>query len=138
MGLVTVLLFLLLFSYLKPGLFEPKACRRQPEQCIGQQIQLSHGTKVSRLVPNGFIVDQLGAKVLVIGDNTGLRPGDRIQLRGLWQADGTIRAETWHVSRERRWRVWLSIPAALLAGWLFWRSFRWDPRQLALTTRQHA
>jgi hypothetical protein len=64
--------------------------------------------------------------------------GDSIQLRGVWQADGTIRAEAWHASRYRKWRVWVSVPAALVGAWLFWRTFCWDGSKRAFVTRDHA
>jgi hypothetical protein len=136
--MMLALLLLSAFSYLRPGHLEPGVCLRGSEACVGHQVQLSHDARVTQLLPDGFVVEQLGATVRVVGSNAGLAVGDGIQLRGTWQADGAIRAEAWHVSRERRWRISVSIPAALLGAWLFWRTFRWDGKRLAFTPRDHA
>lgn len=106
--------------------------------CVDRTVQLMDPTDVVDLLPDGFVVRHLGATVQVTGDNAGLVVGDNIHLRGVWQADGTIRAEAWHASRRRNWRVLISIPAAIIGAWLFWRTFRWDSSRRAFVARDHA
>lgn len=137
-GLFAVLFALLAYNYLRPPDLEIETCRKQGLNCTDRVVQVSHHGHVTQLLLNGFAIEQLGATTGVVGDNAGLVVGDSIHLRGIWQADGTIRAEDWHVNRHRNWRVWVSVPAAMVGAWLFWRTFRWDDSKRAFVTRGHA
>lgn len=136
--MAVVLVLLSVFSYLRPGTLELTRYQSSAVDRAGQEVQLTHNTRVVELLPDGFVVGQLGATVQVVGDNAGLIVGDVINLRGVWQADGTIRVEAWDVTRQRHWRMLASIPPALIGAWVFLRTFRWDRSQRAFVTRHYA
>jgi hypothetical protein len=138
LGLFAVLLALSAYSYLRPAQLGIETCHQQAPNCTDEVVHVSHHAHVTQLLPDGFVIEQPGATARVVGDNTDLVVGDAIDLRGVWQVDGTIRAKAWHVSRYRIWRVLVSVPAALVGAWLFWRTFRWDGSQRALVARDHA
>jgi hypothetical protein len=136
--MAAVLGLLVVYSFFQPGVLEPAHCQRSAANCVDRVVQLAHHARVVELFPNGFVIEQLGATTQVVGDNAGLVMGDYIHLRGVWQADGTIRAEAWHVSRHWNWRVLVSIPAAMVGAWLFGRAFSRDGSKRAFVTRDHA
>ena len=137
-GLLVMLLALSAYSFFRPGLLEPARCQQPEANCVDRTVQLTHHARVTQLLPGGFVIQQLGTTARVVGDITGLAVGDSISLRGTWQADDTIRAEAWRVSRHRNWRLLVSVPAVMVSAWLFWRTFRWDNSRRAFVARDHA
>lgn len=134
----SVLVLLATYNFLRPGVLEPSRCQQPTIDCTDRIVQLTHHTHVIQLLPDGFVIEQLGVITQVVGDKNGLTPGNPISLRGTWQADGTIRAEAWHVLKYRRWRRKASIPAVLLGAWIFWRAFRWDGSRRVFVERHCA
>jgi hypothetical protein len=128
MAVVIILASLLAFSFFHPGLLESAECLRSSNNCAGKEVQIIHDAHVVQILSDGFLVDQLGALVRVVGDPTGLKANDSIQLRGTWQEDSTLLIQEWHVSRQRPWRVWLSFLAVICGALIFLRTFRLDPK----------
>lgn len=126
------------YSFYQPAVLELAQCQRPAANCVDRTVQPMHHARVTQLLPDGSVIEQLGATARVVGDNTALAMGDGIHLRGTSQADGTIRVETWHVSQQRLWQVLVCVPPAMVGAWLFWRTFRWDGGQWAFVTRNHA
>lgn len=136
--MAVILVLLSVYSFLRPGTLELSRPQPSVGDRVGREVQLTHNTRVVELLPDGFVVGQLGTTVQIVGDNTGLMVGDVINLRGVWQADGTIRVEAYDITRQRHWRMLASVPPALVGAWIFLRTFRWDSNQRTFVTRHYA
>lgn len=116
----------MIYSSNNPGVNEAKKCRLESAHCAGLEAQFTHDTKVTQITSDGFYIDQLGYIVHVHGNNETILIGDNIQLTGLWLPDGSVQMHEWHISRQRRWRIYLSLAAVVIVGWYFFGTFRWN------------
>ena len=127
--LIVLVTGLCLYSHAQPGLLEPKAAAEAGQDAIGREVQVCFYGRVKALGSDSFEIEQLQESFRVIGRPDDLAPGDRIHVRGTWLGDRTIHGEQWHSSKQRAWRVWVSIPPMLLGLWLLFTTFCWNWRR---------
>ena len=112
-GAAVLLAAACLYSYLHPGPLEPIAAARMGPDAIGREGQ--YRGRVCSVENDRFVVEQLGERFYVVGDPGDMVAGDLVQVCGVWLGDRTIKAERWHATKHRSWRIWVSIHPMLLA-----------------------
>ena len=132
------LVALCLYSYCHPGVLEPTAAMELGPEAIGREVQVGFRGRVTAVNNDGFDIDQQGEPFRVLTEEAGAEVGNLISLRGSWLGDRTIKAERWHATKHRSWRVWVSIPPMILAFWLLHRTFRWNWRQWQLEAKSES
>lgn len=106
-----------------------------PAQYLGQSLTLTHA-RVDRLLPQGrgavVVVGPPGVEVTVLG-LTGGRPGQRADLRAVYQGGSTFLLEEVRLHASPRWlKLGVSLLAAFLVLVLFFRAFTFKPGRGAL------
>lgn len=105
--------------------------QRNAEAFDGREIRLNSKVIVSRLLADGFEIEQSGAKIFVkipehqlhewqvAKDDIGI--GDYVSLRANFQREGYLSLIEMHVHSWRGAKIWVSsVALLLLAGFLMW------------------
>jgi hypothetical protein len=113
-------------------------CLADPEQYHGCRIEVANETIVQQVFSDSFTVRYLGRTVTVIGDTSGVRPGEFVSLIAVFDKSGRLKLEKKHIALYRRWKIWVSVLPVLLFAFLFWRRYDFDRRTLQWSEAGHA
>ncbi len=134
-GLLAVLAGFTVYGYLyNPGGKLGK-CLANPERYDGRIIGVGTEARVVELLPEGFVIQELGKKIRVIGDLPKASPGDYIRIRAVFHKEGYLELEQLYVAKGRQTKIFISIVPALLVIFLLFRTYRFDWRQLLFRER---
>jgi hypothetical protein len=133
-------LLLLLASLLWYGkVYNPEItlqmCLASPERHDGAMINIGTEVTVAEVLPDGFVIRQMGRTIKVMGNAPGLGIGEFISLQAVFHRPGWLELKALHVARNRRAKIWTSvIPMALILGFFFHR-YRFDWRRFEFRER---
>ncbi|MGQ9560087.1 MAG: hypothetical protein ACUVWA_06210 [Candidatus Oleimicrobiaceae bacterium] len=111
-------------------------CLHDPARYDGALITVGTEATVERVLPDGFLVRQMGRVVRVIGDAGNARPGDFVRFRARFHREGHLTLEQLYVAKRRRAKVAVSILPALLVVALVIKTYRFDPHRLCFVERK--
>jgi len=125
-GLFAVLTALVTYGYLHNPVGQLSKCLADPLRYDGQQIFVDIEAKVVELLPNGFIIKELGQMIRVSGNTQTASPGDFVRLRAIFHKERYLEIIELHVAKRRRAKIFISIVPVFLILWLLFRTFRID------------
>ncbi len=134
-GLLAVLAGLAVYGYLYNPVGKLSKCLADPERHDGRIIGVGTEAKVVELLPEGFVIQELGQRIAVAGDLPKASPGDYIRIRAIFHKEGYLELDQLYVAKGRRAKIFVSIVPALLVIFLLFRTYRFDWRQLLFRER---
>lgn len=134
-ALLAVLVGLAAYGYLLNPVGKLSKCLANPDLYDGQLIGVGTEAKVVELLPEGFIIQELGQRIRVVGDPPDASPGDYIRIRAVFHKEGYLELERSYVAKGRRAKIFVSIVPALLVIFLLFRTYRIDWRHLLFRER---
>lgn len=111
-------------------------CLRDPARYDGTLITVGTEATVERVLPDGFLVRQMGRVVRVIGDAGNPRPGDYVRFRARFHQEGHLSLAQLYVAKRRRAKVGVSILPVLLVVALVVKTYRFDPHRFCFVERK--
>ncbi|MBN2103737.1 hypothetical protein JW835_06830 [bacterium] len=109
-------------------------CLEHPEKYDGQRVTYIREPKIEKVTPEGFILNHGGDTLPVIADTTGLKANEYIGLVAIFHKEGYLEAVDMVISKNRRYKILLSVIPVLLTAFLFFRSFKinWKTMQFEM------
>ena len=130
---VFFILLLLLAGLSYYGTFNPPwlkltTCLENPEKYDGSLVTYFSEPRIQKVTDSGFILRTTSGTIPVLSDTAGLRQGEYIGLTAVYHKAGYLTATRWIISKNRRYKIILSIIPVGLVAFLFFRYFRWTRR----------
>ncbi len=137
-GLFALLTGLITYGYLHNPAGKLRKYLADPLRYDGQQIDVDIEAKVVKLLPDGFIIQELGQMIRVNGNPQTASPGDFIRLRAIFHKEGYLELKQLHVGKRRRSKIFVSIVPVFLVFLLLLRTYRIDWHHLLLEKKADA
>jgi len=99
-------------------------CLENPEQYDGRLVTYIREPKIEKVTSDGFILKHGGGTLPVLADTTGLRANEYIGLTAIFHQEGYLEAENLVISKNRRYKIILSIIPVFLITILFLQNFK--------------
>ncbi|MDZ7337946.1 MAG: hypothetical protein ONB30_05350 [candidate division KSB1 bacterium] len=103
-------------------------CLQDPLRYDGAHLVVGTEATVEALVPNGFVIRQLGRSVCVVGDPGDARVGDFVRMEVIFHKEGYLTLKRLYVAKKRRAKIAVSVLPVLVVGVWFCRAYRFDRR----------
>ena len=110
-------------------------CLNDPLRYEGQEIGVGTEATVVEILPDGFLLREMGQTIRVEGDPQNASPGDLVRLRAVFHRQGYLELRHLYVAKGRRLKIALSIVPALLVLFLVLRAYRFDWKRMLFTER---
>jgi hypothetical protein len=127
-----LLLFLLgglsYYGTLNPPWLKLTSCLEDPEKYDGSLVTYFSEPRIQEITASGFILHTTSGTIPVLSDTSGLRQGEYIGLTAIYHKAGYLTATRWVISKNRRYKIILSVIPVCLVAFLFFRTFRWNRR----------
>ncbi|UCC40166.1 MAG: hypothetical protein JSV96_01540 [Candidatus Aminicenantes bacterium] len=127
-GLLLSLVALVLYGYRYNPRVRLQMCLDNPLKYDGTEIGVGAEAKVTRLLPDGFIVKELNRTILVKGNPQNASLGDFVRMRVIFHKEGYLELKRLQVAKRRYTKIVVSIAPALLVLFLLFRTYRFDWR----------
>ena len=101
-------------------------CLQDPEEYDGSLVTYFSEPRIQEITNSGFILHTSSGTIPVLSDTAGLRQGEYIGLTAIYHKEGYLTATRWVISKNRRYKIILSILPVCLVAFLFFRTFRWN------------
>ena len=112
---------------------------QNPEKFDGEWVTHYHEPMIGEIYADGFQLLQLNrSPIRVTADTTGLIQEKFLGLRAIFHKEGYLEAVSLHVSRNRRYKIGLSVLPVLFIGLLLIRFYRIDWKQCQIELRKNA
>lgn len=134
-GLLFVLGGLLWYGYRNNPSLSLEMCLRDPLRYDREEIGVGTEAKVVEILPDGFLLKEMGRTIRVKGDPQNASPGDFVRLRAVFHRQGYLELKHLYIAKGRRFKIYISIVAALLILFLVLRTYRFDWRRMFFTER---
>lgn len=116
---------------------ETSDCLEHPDEYDGKLVTLYSEPMIGDIYSDGFqLLQKHMPPIRVYSDTTGLRTGEFIGLRATFHREGYLKAVSFRVARNRRYKIWLSVVPVVFIGIALLHFFRinWKPFQIELRT----
>ncbi|RPJ83992.1 MAG: hypothetical protein EHM18_12690 [Acidobacteria bacterium] len=100
----------------------------------GQEVALTSDVKITDIGADQFVAKQgrarigvlIPAELMPIWEKTkpGIKIGDYVSLRAVYRSPGHLEAREFHVHKGRRLKIWVSLAALLVFGFLIVKQVR--------------
>ncbi len=134
--LLALLLALVYYGYRAYPEIRLADCLKDPARYDGTLITVGTEATVEQLLPDGFLVRQMGRVVRVIGDAGDAKPGDFVRFRARFHREGYLTLQHLYVAKARRAKVAVSILPVLLVAVLVVKTYRFDRHRLCFVERK--
>lgn len=134
-GFLIVLVGLVWYGYEYNPTVSLQMCLNDPLLYDGREIDAGMETKVVEIIPDGFILQQGGRTIRVMGDRQNASPGDYVGLQAVFHKEGYLELKSLYVAKGRRLKIVLSALPVLLVLFLLFKNFRFDWRRLLFIER---
>ena len=105
-------------------------CLDDPVKYDGMEIGVGTEAKVTKLLPDGFIVREVGSTFRVKGNSQDASLGDFVRMRAVFHKEGYLELTRLQVAKGRYTKIVVSIAPALLALFLLFRTYKFDWRRM--------
>lgn len=124
------------YSYWYSGrhFFSLTDCLRDEEVSDGKEIS-SNYQRVVEAGPEYVVLQMEDRKVKITGDIEGIKQGDMISFKGIFQKGGTIKLVNYCIVKHRRLKYTVSMLAAFLVFLWLWGNFKIDWRDFIFVER---
>lgn len=130
LGLLLSLVSLVWYGYR----FHPRVtfqmCLDDPLRYDGMEIGVGTEAKVSQLLPDGFVVKEVGGTFRVKGNPQDASLGDFVRMRAVFHKEGYLELKRLQVAKGRYTKIVVSIAPALLVLFLLFRTYKFDWRRI--------
>lgn len=114
-------------------------CLRDPDEYDGKLVTHFSESMIGEIYDNGFLLHQLNEPpIRVLSDTTGLILNKYIAMKAIFHREGYLEAVSLRVSRNRRYKIGLSVIPVLFIGILLVRSYRINWKSVQIESREHA
>jgi len=114
-------------------------CLRDPDEYDGKLVTHFSESMIGEIYDNGFLLHQLNTPpIRVFADTTGLILNKYIGMRAIFHKEGYLEAVSLRVSRNRRYKIGLSVIPVLFIGILLIRTYRINWKSVQVELRKHA
>jgi hypothetical protein len=104
-------------------------CLDDPLKYDGMEIGVGTEAKVIQLLPDGFIVREVGRTFRVKGNPQEASLGDFVRMRAVFHKEGYLELTRLQVAKGRYTKIVVSIAPALLVLFLLFRTYKFDWRR---------
>jgi hypothetical protein len=111
-------------------------CLKDAERHDGAMITVGTEATVAQLLPDGFVVRQMGRLLRVVGNPAAARVGDFVRLRAQFHKEGYLTLERLYVAKKRRVKVAISLLPAILIVAMVAHTYRFDRRRLCFVEKK--
>jgi len=105
-------------------------CLDDPLKYDGMEIGVGTEAKVIQLLPDGFIVREVGRTFRVKGNPQDASLGDFVRMSAVFHKEGYFELKHLQVAKGRYIKIVVSIAPALLVLFLLFRTYRFDLRPM--------
>ena len=99
----------------------------------GRTIAIGTEITVQEILQDGFTIKQFGHIIKVKGQAENIAPDDFITLSAVFHKQGWLELKSYHIAKNRRFKIFVSIFPALLVLVIFFKSFRFDFKRFVFT-----
>lgn len=110
-------------------------CLKDPLRYDGQEIGVGTEATVVEILPDGFLLHEMGQTIRVEGDPQNASQGDFVRMRAVFHKQGYLELKHLYVAKGRRLKILVSIVPALLILFFVLRTYRFDWKQLLFIER---
>ena len=129
-GLLLSLVALVWYGYR----FNPKVtlqmCLDDPLKYDGMEIGVGTEAKVTELLPDGFIMKEVGRTFRVKGNPQDASSGDFVRMRVVFHKEGYLELKRLQVAKGRYTKIVVSIVPTLLVLFFLFRTYKFDWRRI--------
>jgi len=134
-ALFLVLFCLVLYGYRSKDPVDLRACLDDPLKYDGRIIGVGAEATMFKLLPDGFLIREMGRTFRVVGDPQDASVGDFVVMRAIFHKEGYLELVKLRVAKKRRLKILVSIPPALLVLFLLFWNYRFDWRRMLFKER---
>jgi len=132
---VLVLAGLLIYGKIGNPAVTLDMCFKDPARYDGKTLSLGAAITVKEILGDGFSIHQFGRVVNVKGNASGLTPGDYISIIAVFHKDGWLELVDYHVAKERRYKILISLLPMIMVLCFLCKSFTFDRNSYSLRER---
>ena len=125
-GLLLSLIALVWYGYRFNPRVMLKMCLDDPIKYDGIGIEVGTEAKVTKLLPDGFIVKEAGRTIRVKGNPQNASMGDFVRMRAVFHKEGYLELKRLQVAKGKYIKIVVSIVPALLVLFLLFRTYKFD------------
>jgi len=103
-------------------------CLEDPLRYDGMVIGVGAEAKVIQLLPDGFVVKEVGRTLRVKGNPQDASLGDFVRMRAVFHKEGYLELKRLQVAKGKYTKIVVSIAPALLVLFLLFRTYKFDWR----------
>ncbi len=129
------LVALTLYGYRAYPELRLSACLQDPLRYDGAQLIVGNEATVQSLLPDGFVIHQMGRSLRVLGNPGEAQVGDFVRMQVTFHKEGHLTLHRLYVAKKRRAKVAVSLLPALLVAGLCIRAYRFDRSRACLVER---
>ena len=138
-ALLITLIALALYTVHSHPWISIEECLQNPDEFDGELVTHYHEPMIGEMFSDGFqLLQPNRPPIRVIADTTGLIQGKFLALRAIFHKEGYLEVVALHVSRNRRYKIGLSVLPVLFVGLLLIRFYRIDWKQCQIELRKNA
>lgn len=125
-ALVLILLGLSIYGKISNPDITLGMCLEEPERFDGVVIVVGMEATVAEITPNGFILQQMGRRIPVIGNASGIAENDFVNVLVRFHKQGYLELEKIYIAKHRRFKIAASVLPVLIIAVLFFKTFYFD------------
>lgn len=130
LGLLLSLIALVWYGYRFHPRVTLQMCLDDPLEYDGMEIGVGTEAKVTDLLPDGFIVKEVGSTFPVKGNPQDASLGDFVRMRAVFHKEGYLELKRLQVAKGRYTKIVVSVAPALLVLFLLFRTYKFDWRRI--------
>ncbi len=112
-------------------------CMADPQKYDGTTINIGTEIIVREVLSDGFIVEQMGIRVPVKGEVTGVKGGQYVALSAVFHAPGWLELKQLYIAKGRRGKIVVSLLPLGIVVLVLVRRYRFDFRRLVIFERSY-
>lgn len=124
--LLLVLVGLIYYGYRNNPAVTLQMCQNDPLRYDQKEIDVGTEAKVVEVLPDGFLLKEMGRTIRVKGDHQNVSQGDSVRMQAVFHKEGYLELKRLHVAKGRRLKIFISIVPALLVLFFLFRTYRFD------------
>ena len=136
LGLLISIIGLLWYGKVKNPTITLQMCLAAPERYDGSLIEVGAEATVAQVTEDGFILQQIGRLVKVVGAVNNLRVGEFVGLVAVFHRPGWLELKKIHVAKNRRAKIWFSVIPLIVIVLFCVRHYSVDLPRFEITERK--
>jgi len=103
----------------------------RPDRYHGKLVPLIGECRVEVMLPDGFVIRQMGARMRARTSAPDAHPGDDVVVEGTFRAPDSLEVTRLRIAAGRRWKMAISVVPVMVIGFLL-------RRNIGVAVRSHA